>query len=239
MFEREPIVGTLSSQVARILGMRIVGGEYRPGEQLPIEPELCAALGVSRTTIREAIKTLNSKRLIEVSPKLGTRVLPFDDWNLLDRDVLSWRLLAQFDRKIVDDIFEMRLCFEPRASALAAEHGKAEDFRGLQRRYDELERALKDGGDSRFAAQADLEFHLAIINLSRNGMFITIGGAIKSALRVSSELLHARPDHPERNLALYDDVRVGILGRDGAAAAAAMTTLLLASRERLMSMMKA
>ena len=65
--------------------------------------------------IREAVKDLSAKRLIEVSPKVGTRVLPFADWNLLDRDVLAWRLNAQFDAKIVQDIFEMRLCFEPRA----------------------------------------------------------------------------------------------------------------------------
>ena len=120
MFEREPLVGTMSAQVAKILGTRIVGGEFKPGELLPVEAELCTLFGVSRTTIREAIKQLASKRLIEVSPKIGTRVQPFADWNLLDRDVLAWRLHAQFDSKIVDDIFEMRLCFEPRASYLGA-----------------------------------------------------------------------------------------------------------------------
>jgi DNA-binding FadR family transcriptional regulator len=57
-----------------------------------------------------------------VTPKIGTRVLPFSDRNLLDRDVLAWRLNAQFDSKIVEDIFEMRICFEPRASFLAARH---------------------------------------------------------------------------------------------------------------------
>ena len=66
----------------------------------------------------EAIKHLAGKRLIDVQPKIGTRVLPFNDWNLLDREVLAWRLNAQFDSKIVEDIFEMRLCFEPRACYL-------------------------------------------------------------------------------------------------------------------------
>ena len=91
MFEREPIVGTMSSQVARIIGTKIVGGEYAPGDSLPIEGDLCTQYGVSRTTIREAIKHLAGKRLIDVQPKIGTRVLPFNDWNLLDREVLSWR----------------------------------------------------------------------------------------------------------------------------------------------------
>lgn len=238
MFERAPVVGTMSAQVARILGMRIVSGEYRPGEALPIEPELCSAFGVSRTTVREAVKQLASKRLIESSPKVGTRVLPFDEWNLLDRDVLGWRLLAQFDTKIVEDIFEMRLCFEPRASALAAEHGSEEDFRMLQRRYDELADALQAERDVRGAAAADLEFHLSIINMSRNGMFITIGGAIKAALRTSSEMLHSHPDHPLRDLSLYREVLLRVLERDATGAAEAMTALVQASRDRLLGMMR-
>ncbi len=238
MFEREPIVGTMSVQVARILGMRIVGGEYRPGDLLPVEAELCAAIGVSRTTVREGVKMLSSKRLIEISPKTGTRVLPFSDWNLLDRDVLAWRLLAQFDTKIVQDIFEMRLCIEPRASALAAQQGSEDGLRAIERRYQDVRETLQQGGDMRLAAQADLEFHMTIINTSQNGMFITIGGAVKAALRVSSEMLHRLPEHPMRELSLYDDVRQSILRRDVDAASLSMAALLQASRVRLLSMME-
>ena len=237
MFERAEVVGTMSAQVARILGMRIVSGEYGPGTVLPIEPELCAAFGVSRTTVREAVKHLASKRLLEASPKVGTRVLPFDEWNLLDRDVLGWRLLAQFDRQIVEDIFEMRLCFEPRASALAAQHGTPDDFAMLGHRLDGLRDALAPGQDVRLAAQGDLEFHLLVINMSRNGMFITIGGAIKAALRVSSEMLHRHPDQPGRDPQLYANVATHIVARDAARASEAMVALLNASRERLLTMM--
>ena len=238
MFEREPIVGTMSVQVARILGMRIVGGEYRPGDLLPVEADLCAAIGVSRTTVREGVKMLASKRLIEISPKTGTRVLSFADWNLLDRDVLAWRLLAQFDTKIVQDIFEMRLCIEPRASALAAQQGSEDGLRAIERRYQDVRETLQQGGDMRLAAQADLEFHMTIINTSQNGMFITIGGAVKAALRVSSEMLHRLPEHPMRELSLYDDVRQSILRRNVDAASLSMTALLQASRVRLLSMME-
>ncbi|GGP26869.1 FadR/GntR family transcriptional regulator [Silvimonas amylolytica] len=232
MFEREPVVGTMSTQVARILGTRIVGGEFKPGEALPVEAELCAAFGVSRTTVREAIKHLAGKRLIEVSPKIGTRVLPFNEWNLLDREVLAWRLQAQFDSQIVEDIFEMRLCIEPRASYLAAQRGTTEDFAQLERRYAELAKA--SGGEVRLVAQADLEFHLSIINTSRNGLFITIGGAVKAALRVSSEMLHRNASNPGEDLALYDAVRQAITTRQPDDAAAAMTRLLQASRRRLL-----
>jgi DNA-binding FadR family transcriptional regulator len=193
---------------------------------------------VSRTTVREGVKMLASKRLIEISPKTGTRVLPFADWNLLDRDVLAWRLLAQFDTKIVQDIFEMRLCIEPRASALAAQQGSEDGLRAIERRYQDVRETLEQGGDMRLAAQADLEFHMTIINTSQNGMFITIGGAVKAALRVSSEMLHRLPEHPMRELSLYDDVRQSILRRDVDAASLSMTALLQASRVRLLAMME-
>lgn len=234
MFEREPLVGTMSSQVARIIGTKIVGGEYQPGDTLPIEGDLCTQYGVSRTTVREAIKHLAGKRLIDVQPKIGTRVLPFNDWNLLDREVLAWRLNAQFDSKIVEDIFEMRLCFEPRACYLAARIGSSEDHRLIEKRYTKLASIVQDGNDTRLAAQADLEFHMTIINLSKNGMFITIGGAIKAALRVSSEMLQRHAAHPSEDLALYDDVRNRIVNREAEAAAEAMTRLLKASLARVL-----
>jgi DNA-binding FadR family transcriptional regulator len=237
MFEREPIVGTMTAQVARIVGMRIVSGEFGPGDLLPVESELCSEYRVSRTTVREAIKQLTGKRLIEVSPKIGTRVLPFSDWNLLDRDVLAWRLNAQFDSKIVEDIFEMRLCFEPRASFLAARHGNDEDLQLIDRRYRELASAYASPAaqsDVRASVEAVLEFHMAIITMSQNGMFITIGSAIKAALRVSSEMLYRQAAKPSEDIALHDDVRSRIVSRQPEEASAAMTRLLEASRERML-----
>src|SRR5580692_10842882 len=138
MFERNSSISTMSAQVTRIIGARIVSGEFAPGDTRPIESELCEAYGVSRSTIREAVKNLAAKRLIEVAPKVGTRVLPFSSWNLLDPDVLSWRLNAQFDRRIVEDLYEMRQCFEPRACYLASRDGAAEDLEHIQRSYADM-----------------------------------------------------------------------------------------------------
>lgn len=234
MFEREPLVGTMSSQVAKILGMRIVSGEFRPGGALPVEEELCTAYGVSRTTIREAVKQLAGKRLVDVSPKVGTRVLPFADWNLLDRDVLAWRLHAQFDTKIVEDIYEMRLCFEPRATARAARDGSQEDHDLLERRYRELVSAYELAGELPLAAEADLEFHLTIINMSRNGMFITIGNSIKAALRVSAEMLQRDSVRLSEDLVLHEAVLRAVVARRATAASRAMVRLLTASRDRVL-----
>lgn len=239
MFEREPVIGTMSAQVARILGTRIVGGQYQPGDTLPIESDLCAQFGVSRTTIREAIKSLAGKRLIDVQPKVGTRVLPFADWNLLDREVLTWRLQTQFDAKIVEDIFEMRLCFEPRACYLAAENCSAEDLRVITRKFEKLKQTIQNRDEWQIAAQAELDFHITVINLSRNGMFVTIGSAIKAALRVSSEVLLKNAVLPEDYLDLYGNVLARIIAREPAQAEAAMSVLLQSSRARVLPFAKA
>ena len=239
MFEREPVIGTMSAQVARILGTRIVGGQYQPGDTLPIESDLCAQFGVSRTTIREAIKSLAGKRLIDVQPKVGTRVLPFADWNLLDREVLTWRLQTQFDAKIVEDIFEMRLCFEPRACYLAAENCSAEDLRVITRKFEKLKQTIQNRDEWQIAAQAELDFHITVINLSRNGMFVTIGSAIKAALRVSSEVLLKNAVLPEDYLDLYGNVLARIIARQPAQAEAAMSVLLQSSRARVLPFAKA
>ena len=229
MVERDSAISTMSAQVARIIGTRIASGEFRPGDTLPIESELCQAYGVSRSTIREAVKNLAAKRLVEVSPKVGTRVLPFADWNLLDQDVLSWRLNAQFDERIVEDLYEMRQCFEPRACFLAARDGSAEDLDRIRRRYADLVAMLNQPA---LAAGAETEFHLAIIAATHNGLFVTIGGAVKTALRVSFSL--TQRSAKTTDLAPYEAVLSAILERRGEAAAEAMRRLLDLSRQRVL-----
>ena len=226
-------VGTLSAQISKILGMRVVSGEFRPGDILPIESELCRLYGVSRTVVREAVKDLSAKRLVDVSPKVGTRVLPFAEWNLLDRDVLSWRLSAQFDAKIIEDIFEMRLCFEPRASFLAARDGTAEDHAAIENRFQRFAVYHGRRDTTEAASQADFEFHLAIIQASHNGLFVTVGAALRSALRVSSRLLQEQAAEPLEDLALHDKVRGAISARTPGDAARAMPMLLEATRDRV------
>jgi DNA-binding FadR family transcriptional regulator len=232
MFERNTSVSTMSAQVARIVGARIVSGEFRPGDSLPIESELCLAYGVSRSTIREAVKNLAAKRLIEVSPKIGTRVLPFSSWNLLDPDVLSWRLNAQFDRRIVEDLYEMRQCFEPRACYLATRDGDGEDLEHIRRCHSDMISTLHTPA---LAASAETEFHLAIIAATHNGLFVTIGGAVKTALRVSFALTQKSPGRQPMDLTPYEAVLSAILARRGEEAGEAMRRLLELSRQRVLS----
>ena len=75
--------------VAQDIGARILRGEFAPGTLLPNEAEWCRVYKVSRTAVREAIKTLSGKGMILSRPKIGSRVEPRTSWNLLDRDVLD------------------------------------------------------------------------------------------------------------------------------------------------------
>ena len=219
-------------KVAAAISERIVSRSLREGERLPPETELARQFGVNRSTIREADKNLAAKRLIEVAPKVGTRVLPFASWNLLDPDVLSWRLNAQFDSRIVEDLYEMRQCFEPRACYLAARDGTGEDLERIERCFADMISMMQTPA---LAASAETEFHLAIIAATHNGLFVTIGGAVKTALRVSFALTQKSPGRPAMDMTPYETVLAAILERRGEAASEAMRRLLELSRLRVLT----
>ena len=104
---------SLHDQIVELLGARIVHGEFDGTGMLPIEPVLAADLGVSRNALREAIKVLASKGLVEVRPKTGMRVLPRDHWNLLDRDVLAWSDSSGLRLSHAFNLVEFRAIVEP------------------------------------------------------------------------------------------------------------------------------
>jgi DNA-binding FadR family transcriptional regulator len=81
------------------LGEAIVAGRWSPGESIPPEPTLCSQLGVSRTVVREAVKSLVAKGMLATGPKVGTRVLSADQWNWFDPDVVAWQSAASSSRR--------------------------------------------------------------------------------------------------------------------------------------------
>src|SRR6185295_7683431 len=87
--------GSLSDKVAGTIGRRIVSGKYRPSDILPTEPRIQEEFGVSRTAVREAIRLLSAKGLTHSRPKVGTRVRPITQWNMLDPEVLRWHVDQQ------------------------------------------------------------------------------------------------------------------------------------------------
>ena len=89
---RPAYADNLTRRVVEALGQAIVTGTWDAAGAFPIEAELCARFGVSRSVVREAVKMLTAKGLLSARPRRGTVVEPEPHWNLLDPDVLRWLL---------------------------------------------------------------------------------------------------------------------------------------------------
>lgn len=234
MIGRSKVAGTLGAQVTSILGRRIVSGEIAPGAALPAEGELCQSLGVSRTTLREAIKKLHAKGLLAVGPRNGTRVLAPANWSQLDADVLAWRIDGGFDKKVVDQLYELRESFEPQVCALAAIHGTDADLREVARRF---RRLMDVHDDPRVVTQADVDFHMAIVAATRNIFFINVGAAISAALRMSFDLGTSRGFPPDE-LQMHAEICNAVVRRQPELAARLMRKLIAVSRASLTATLK-
>src|ERR1700761_9287418 len=104
---RPPVAG-LPGAIVEALGKKILNGELVPGDTLPAETVYLSQLGVSRTTLREAIKVLAAKGLVLAKPKTGTVVRAREHWNLLDPAVLLWQVAADGFADTLGELFEIR-----------------------------------------------------------------------------------------------------------------------------------
>lgn len=173
------VTRTSHSQVVKELGKAIVSGEFPVGATLPGDTELEARFGVSRTVLREAMKTLAAKGLVVPRARIGTRVTPKDQWNLFDGDILTWHFAVGVDEHFLLDLSEIRLGFEPHAAALAARHATEADINQMML----LAVAMGDPDHTpETFALADLRFHLSVMDAARNPFMRTVGSLIEAAL---------------------------------------------------------
>jgi DNA-binding FadR family transcriptional regulator len=173
------------SQLAGRLGQEIVAGLYPAGSLLPSAQDMCVRFAVSRTALREAYSILSAKGLIVARPKIGTRVRPKAEWNLLDPEVLAWHLAATPSEHLVDELFALRQMVEPPASALAASSPSRDTVARIAEAYGRMERLKSGAGD---LIGADLDFHMAILEASGNRFLAALGGLIHTALECSFRL---------------------------------------------------
>src|SRR5271166_6648350 len=173
------------SQLAARLGQEIVAGVYPPGSLLPNAQDMCARFSVSRTALREAYSILSAKALIVARPKIGTRVRPKSEWNLLDPEVLAWHLAATPSEHLVDELFALRQLVEPPAAALAASARSRDTIQRIADAYGRMEQFKNGEGD---LIGADLDFHMAILEASGNRFLAALGGLIHTALECTFRL---------------------------------------------------
>ncbi|RYH06493.1 FadR/GntR family transcriptional regulator [Tropicimonas sp. IMCC6043] len=167
------------------LGRRIANDLYRPGEPIPTEPELAASLGVSRATVRDAIKVLSGKGLIRTARRYGTRVRPIEEWNLLDADVASWHdpTHPRIGRMFAETT-ELRCIIEPAAAALAAERATLAQTEAISAAANAMHPGKSDVAEM-FAA--DCTFHATILEATGNMMMRQLKPIILTVLRISYE----------------------------------------------------
>lgn len=228
----------LTGQVATSLGQRIMAGELPPASAL--DPEAVAAeFSVSRTVVREAMKTLIAKGLVRARPKLGTFVADRGDWQLLDADVMEWRIGDRPDPRLVVELDEIRTMIEPSAARLAAERGTAPQRARIQRATDRLEATyVTMDADSQQHIDADLEFHRSILAAAGNELLEQLEVVLAPALKARDDLAYRHIANREF-LRGHRAVCDAIAARSGEDAHAAMVELMsLSARDSRVALRK-
>ena len=163
------------------VGRTIVTGRYE-GKAFPTEAELAKQHGVSRSVTREAVKMLTAKGLLTARPRQGTTVLPTTSWNLFDPDVLRWLLERSFSLELLRQFSQLRIAIEPAAAALAARAADDDDLARIGAGYARMEAAAKGADDP---LDADIAFHIAVLQASANPFYVQFRDVVSTALRTS------------------------------------------------------
>ncbi|WP_076069567.1 FadR/GntR family transcriptional regulator [Sphingomonas montana] len=212
-------------QVARTLGVEIIDGTYPPGSKIPNEADILARFAISRTVLREVLKTLTAKGLIVSKTRVGTKVLDPTRWNLFDADVLSWKISQGLDEAFHRDLTEIRLAIEPRAAALSALRRTPEAVAELR---DAVAAMRVATSTRRQFAEADLAFHQAIGAASGNVLMRSISAVIETAL-VASFTMSSPIDDPvlhDHNVRSHERIVDAIEAGDEDGAAEAMRAVI-------------
>jgi GntR family transcriptional repressor for pyruvate dehydrogenase complex len=205
--------------VVQQIAQRIVSGALRPGETLPVEPELAQQFGVSRTVIREAVRVLVSKGLLAVRQGSGMRVQPPEEWDYLDPLVLFEQVRSGQAEDLLDELLEVRCILEVEVAALAAERRTPADLAALHASLADMAQSLSE--PDRFT-RLDIEFHGRILAAARNRL-------LREALRPVTETLEAGrfltirlQGGAERSMGGHEEIYAAIEAGDAQAAREAM-----------------
>src|SRR5262245_9444678 len=218
-----PSIKNVHGSTLDVLGEAIVSGHYATGAALPPEPLLGEELGISRSVLREAVKSLAAKGLLRTGPKVGTRVQPAEAWNWFDPDLVAWQSKAGLTRDFVRDLHELRVVVEPAGVRLAAERATALDIAELETAFAGMTRAVEHGGDY---VTSDLRFHQGLLRASHNRMMMQMSKALGAVLRVSFELSTLKPGRAQRSLPQHRAVLDAVIAHEPKKAERAILVLI-------------
>jgi len=204
----------MHSRIVRELGLRIVSGEFQPGDRLPQEASLCSDYSVSRPVLREVVRVLVAKGLIVSRQGAGAIVRQRVEWHLLDPDVLYWLIQTKPQKEFVETLLTVRRIFEPAAAALAARVGSVKDIQAIAEAYAGMEAAKTP---EEFLVP-DLAFHLRIAAATGNDLVAYIGNMLSLALGESIKLSGKLPNAHALSLPRHKAILTAVRNRDPLAA---------------------
>lgn len=180
-------------KLAQSIGVAIVTGRHQPGSLLPGEIDLAESFGVSRSVIREALRMLSAKGLVESRPKIGTKIRERHDWNLLDPEMLGWMFDGEPPLPFVRSLFQLRMIVEPAAAELAATGRTARQLSGMGHA---LETMAQHGLISELGRSADYQFHALILQATENELLVSLSASIAAAVRWTTFFKYRHEKHP-------------------------------------------
>jgi len=212
-------------QTVEALARRILGGDIPEGATLDLVA-LQSELDVSLTALRESLKVLAAKGMVDARQKRGTFVRARADWNLLDADVLRWQFeggrTGEADRALLQNLAEVRAIIEPAAVRLAAGRRTDADLAALD---DALAAMGEEDAGAGHAVEADLAFHRALLAATHNELLERMEMVIESGLAHRDRIVHSSP-HSGDPIPAHRAVRDAVRDQDPLAAEAAMRALL-------------
>ena len=216
------------ARVVHELGAQIVRGELEPGSAVPTEEALGARLEIGRSALREGVKVLAGKGLLESRTSAGTRVRPRESWNLLDPDVLRWRFTPDASPADIAVLADLRVALEPGAARLAAESGDVALRRAVSLAMAGL---WATADDPEAFVEADLAFHRAIFVAAGNDLLLYIHDVVAGALAAIRPIHSDSVGHNKETLPNHEVVAVSIVRGHHRKAENAMREIVEVARE--------
>ena len=212
-------------QVVHLLGQRIVAGGYPPGESIEID-ELAREFDTSRPALREALRVLAAKGLVDARPNRGTFVRDRSEWNLLDPDLMRWQLGSGEDEAFLQQLDELRSIIEPASAALAATRRTEAHLEAMREAFV----VMSSSSDDEEIVEADLRFHRSLLEAVGNDLLQRTIVVIEVGLHLRDLVVAGTSDWGPA-IPLHEAVLVAVEAGDPVAAEEAMRAVLQQGRE--------
>lgn len=213
-----------SSEIVSVLEADIMDGKLTPGERLPSEEKLCQRFDVSRTVIREAIQQLRGRGLLRTLKGSGSYIAD-PSLDNLSNAIEAFSALTSVDSYL--ELMDFRILLESECASLAATHAGETVIRDIEKAITEMENAR---GNRQAFCEADIAFHLAVAEGSRNTLYASILRALERRFIEYANINRGDDNWYQAVIDSHRDIQQAIADANSIAAAAAMRRHLLNSR---------